>query len=202
MNYIMELAQFQNKVYVPTKDKLDVSPQFGVMSRTNLLHTYTQIHTYTQTFSRKRIFWLRELENIENHRNNFFRDRKISPFEKGNLCVKTMKIIQENLWGCYEAIKVVMEGYKIYNSSIPQIDREPRGFTWPIEVHGYTKVPLTYFGRLNSNFEGDKPENDQKISFLDIRKIFIFFFFLNKNIIVFFMSFYEENVLKHKHFFI
>ena len=32
-------------------------------------HTHTQTHTQTQTFSRKRIFQLRELRNIENHRN-------------------------------------------------------------------------------------------------------------------------------------
>ena len=35
-------------------------------------------------------------------------------------------------------------------------NRAPRGFPWPIEVHGYTKVFLTYFGPLNTNFEGDK----------------------------------------------
>ena len=38
------------------------------------------------------------------------------------------------------------------------IHRPPAVMTWPIEVHGYTKVFLTYFGPLNTNFEGDKPE--------------------------------------------
>ena len=39
------------------------------MPRTNLLHAYTPTHTYTQSFSRKRIFPLREIRNFENHRN-------------------------------------------------------------------------------------------------------------------------------------
>ena len=32
-------------------------------------HTHTHTHIHTQTFSRKRIFRLRELRNIANHRN-------------------------------------------------------------------------------------------------------------------------------------
>ena len=32
-------------------------------------HTHTHIHTHTETFSRKRIFRLRELRNVENYRN-------------------------------------------------------------------------------------------------------------------------------------
>ena len=73
MNYIIELAQLQNELHVPAKDKVYISTQFRVTPRTNLLHTYTHTHTYiqtyAQTFSGKRIFRLRDLRNIENHRN-------------------------------------------------------------------------------------------------------------------------------------
>ena len=85
----IDFLQLQNKLHVPAKDKLDISGQFRVMSRTNLLHTRTythahthahthththihihrHIHTYTQTFSREPIFRLRELKNIKNYRN-------------------------------------------------------------------------------------------------------------------------------------
>ena len=57
INYIIELAQLQNKLHVPAKDKLDISVHFRVMPRTNLLHT----RTYA------RVFRLRKLRNIENH---------------------------------------------------------------------------------------------------------------------------------------
>ena len=43
INYIIELAQLQNKLHVPVKDKLDIFGQFRVMPRTNLLHTHTHI---------------------------------------------------------------------------------------------------------------------------------------------------------------
>ena len=54
-------------MYLP-KINLISLPSFE-LCRGQIYYTYTHIHTNTQTFSRKRIFRLREIRNVENHRN-------------------------------------------------------------------------------------------------------------------------------------
>ena len=48
-------------------------------------------------------------------------------------------------------------------------------------MHEYTKVFLTYFGPLNANFYGDKPENGQKNSYRQFSGKFEKFSFFAQN---------------------
>ena len=64
-----------NSIYLPKINLISLSsfelccPRIYNRHTHTHIHTYRHIHTYTQTFSRKRIFLLRELRNHENHGN-------------------------------------------------------------------------------------------------------------------------------------
>ena len=171
----------QNKLNIPAKDEFDISVQFRIMLYTNSQiykrHTHTHIHiqtythTYTQTFSRKRIFLLRKLRNIEYHWNlgvEKFHRYKAFCFrkQKEDICKQKtfffVKIRTRNDDYYYTVIFV----------QLPKLRESERVSVWwqfhttreSIVPHNFVRVRKSPWWSFHPTCESIEPHNSVKVS--------------------------------------